>query len=106
MVQEISVKNGDDDYVPCEEKKENILLWIFKGRDEEVGQKGNEEKADTKLAPLLGLNDLMESKGGKTKCSSSSKSSLFCEAPLGYRIEDVLPNVSNYLSMDIEYDCS
>ncbi|CAN0929870.1 S-adenosylmethionine decarboxylase proenzyme [Linum grandiflorum] len=33
----------------------------------------------------------MESKGGKKK-SSSSKSSLFYEAPLGYSIEDVRPN--------------
>ena len=37
------------------------------------------------------LNDLMESKGGKKKSSSSSKS-LFYEAPLGYSIEDVRPN--------------
>ncbi|KAK6154951.1 hypothetical protein DH2020_009199 [Rehmannia glutinosa] len=37
------------------------------------------------------LNDLMESKGGKKK-SSSSKSSLFYEAPLGYSIEDVRPH--------------
>ncbi|CAI0552727.1 unnamed protein product, partial [Linum tenue] len=33
----------------------------------------------------------MESKGGKKKSSSSSKS-LFYEAPLGYSIEDVRPN--------------
>lgn len=33
----------------------------------------------------------MESKGGKKK-SSSSKSSLFYEAPLGYSIEDVRPH--------------
>lgn len=32
----------------------------------------------------------MESKGGKKKSSSSSKS-LFYEAPLGYSIEDVRP---------------
>lgn len=38
----------------------------------------------------LRLNDLMESKGGKKKSSSSSKS-LFYEAPLGYSIEDVRP---------------
>ncbi|KAA8547849.1 hypothetical protein F0562_004278 [Nyssa sinensis] len=39
-----------------------------------------------------GLNDLMESKGGKKKSSSSSSSkSLFYEAPLGYSIEDVRP---------------
>ena len=37
-----------------------------------------------------GLNDLMESKGGKKKSSSSK--SLFYEAPLGYSIEDVRPN--------------
>ncbi|KAL1538870.1 conserved peptide 10 [Salvia divinorum] len=36
------------------------------------------------------LNDLMESKGGKKKSSSSK--SLFYEAPLGYSIEDVRPN--------------
>ncbi|KAL6961058.1 hypothetical protein U1Q18_038821 [Sarracenia purpurea var. burkii] len=36
------------------------------------------------------LNDLMESKGGKKK-SSSSKSLLY-EAPLGYSIEDVRPH--------------
>ncbi|KAL4316021.1 uncharacterized protein DS421_15g505930 [Arachis hypogaea] len=41
----------------------------------------------------LGLNDLMESKGGKKSSSSSSSSkSLFYEAPLGYSIEDVRPN--------------
>ncbi|OIV89048.1 hypothetical protein TanjilG_30826 [Lupinus angustifolius] len=34
----------------------------------------------------------MESKGGKQKSSSSSKSSLFYEAPLGYSIEDIRPN--------------
>ncbi|KAI4314018.1 hypothetical protein L6164_026961 [Bauhinia variegata] len=39
-----------------------------------------------------GLNDLMESKGGKKKSSSSSSKSLFYEAPLGYSIEDVRPN--------------
>ncbi|PRQ53208.1 putative S-adenosyl-l-methionine decarboxylase leader peptide [Rosa chinensis] len=33
----------------------------------------------------------MESKGGKKK-SSSSNSSLFYEAPLGYSIEDVRPH--------------
>ncbi|KAK7348770.1 hypothetical protein VNO80_23435 [Phaseolus coccineus] len=38
-----------------------------------------------------GLNELMESKGGKKKSSSSSKS-LFYEAPLGYSIEDIRPN--------------
>lgn len=37
-----------------------------------------------------GLNDLMESKGGKKKSSSSK--SLFYEAPLGYSIEDIRPN--------------
>lgn len=37
----------------------------------------------------MGLNVLMESKGGKKK-SSSSKT--FYEAPLGYSIEDVRPN--------------
>ncbi|KAL3501600.1 hypothetical protein ACH5RR_036049 [Cinchona calisaya] len=36
------------------------------------------------------LNELMESKGGKKKSSSSK--SLFYEAPLGYSIEDVRPN--------------
>ncbi|KAG8366997.1 hypothetical protein BUALT_Bualt16G0026600 [Buddleja alternifolia] len=36
-----------------------------------------------------GLNELMESKGGKK--SSSSKSLCF-EAPLGYSIEDIRPN--------------
>ncbi|KAI9077600.1 hypothetical protein K1719_040437 [Acacia pycnantha] len=36
------------------------------------------------------LHDLMESKGGKKKSSSSK--SLFYEAPLGYSIEDVRPN--------------
>ncbi|KAL5179521.1 hypothetical protein HKD37_01G000810 [Glycine soja] len=39
-----------------------------------------------------GLNELMESKGGKKKSSSSSSKSLFYEAPLGYSIEDVRPN--------------
>ncbi|KAL5078827.1 hypothetical protein RYX36_007248 [Vicia faba] len=42
---------------------------------------------------LYGLNELMESKGGKKKSSSSSNSSsLFYEAPLGYSIEDIRPN--------------
>jgi len=43
---------------------------------------------------VTGLNELMESKGGKKKSSSSSKSSssLFYEAPLGYSIEDIRPN--------------
>ncbi|KAI6670462.1 hypothetical protein NL676_005347 [Syzygium grande] len=36
------------------------------------------------------LNELMESKGGKKKSSSSK--SLFYEAPLGYSIEDVRPH--------------
>ncbi|GAU21461.1 hypothetical protein TSUD_190380 [Trifolium subterraneum] len=36
------------------------------------------------------LNDLMESKGGKKKSSSSK--SLFYEAPLGYTIEYIRPN--------------
>lgn len=35
------------------------------------------------------LNELMESKGGKKKSSSSK--SLFYEAPLGYSIEDIRP---------------
>ncbi|KAF2313725.1 hypothetical protein GH714_012974 [Hevea brasiliensis] len=39
---------------------------------------------------LQRLNDLMESKGGKKKSSSSK--SLFYEAPLGYSIEDVRPH--------------
>ncbi|KAL9325141.1 hypothetical protein ACSQ67_005786 [Phaseolus vulgaris] len=39
-----------------------------------------------------GLNELMESKGGKKKSSSSSSKSLFYEAPLGYSIEDIRPN--------------
>ncbi|CAJ1932152.1 unnamed protein product [Sphenostylis stenocarpa] len=41
---------------------------------------------------LAGLNELMESKGGKKKSSSSSSKSLFYEAPLGYSIEDIRPN--------------
>lgn len=44
---------------------------------------------------ITGLNELMESKGGKKKSSSSSSnssSSLFYEAPLGYSIEDIRPN--------------
>ncbi|KAK4758364.1 hypothetical protein SAY87_019665 [Trapa incisa] len=36
------------------------------------------------------LNDLMESKGGKKKSSSSK--SLVYEAPLGYCIEDIRPH--------------
>ncbi|KAK3409320.1 hypothetical protein EUGRSUZ_J01448, partial [Eucalyptus grandis] len=36
------------------------------------------------------LNELMESKGGKKKSSSSK--SLFYEAPLGYSIEDLRPH--------------
>ncbi|KAE9614581.1 hypothetical protein Lal_00012148 [Lupinus albus] len=71
MVQKISVKNDDSD--PCDEKKENILLWIFKGRDEEEGQKGNdekgfvleEEKQDTQIAaPSLGkMNKFSSGRG-------------------------------------------
>nr|GMD58706.1 S-adenosyl-L-methionine decarboxylase leader peptide [Ipomoea batatas] len=38
----------------------------------------------------LMCNELMESKGGKKKSSSSK--SLFYEAPLGYTVEDVRPN--------------
>ncbi|XP_057996246.1 uncharacterized protein LOC110657826 [Hevea brasiliensis] len=38
---------------------------------------------------VSGLDDLMESKGGKKKISSKS---LFYEAPLGYSIEDIRPN--------------
>ncbi|KAL5095696.1 hypothetical protein RYX36_000023, partial [Vicia faba] len=38
-----------------------------------------------------GVNEVMESRGGKKKSSSSSKSSLY-EAPLDYIIEDVRPN--------------
>ncbi|KAH0700558.1 hypothetical protein KY290_015423 [Solanum tuberosum] len=37
----------------------------------------------------VGIHELMESKGGKKKTSSSS---LCYEAPLGYTIEDVRPN--------------
>ncbi|KAL0380693.1 UNVERIFIED_CONTAM: hypothetical protein Sradi_1017300 [Sesamum radiatum] len=36
------------------------------------------------------VDDLMETKGGKKKSSSSK--SLFYEAPLGYSIEDIRPN--------------
>ncbi|CAA0825583.1 conserved peptide upstream open reading frame 10 [Striga hermonthica] len=36
------------------------------------------------------IDDLMESKGGKKKSSSSK--SIFYEAPLGYSIEDIRPN--------------
>ncbi|KAA8530512.1 hypothetical protein F0562_005221 [Nyssa sinensis] len=43
-----------------------------------------------KIFLSVGLNDLMESKGGKKKSSSSK--SLFYEAPLGYSIEDVRPH--------------
>ena len=42
------------------------------------------------LVACAGLNDLMETKGGKKKSSSSK--SLFYEAPLGYSIEDVRPH--------------
>ncbi|GLT91711.1 hypothetical protein SLE2022_095860 [Rubroshorea leprosula] len=55
----------------------NVLLLVFV-----------EEIQDLDLCYL---DDLMESKGGKKKSSSSSKS-LFYEAPLGYSIEDVRPN--------------
>lgn len=37
----------------------------------------------------VGIDELMDSKGGKKKSSSSS---LCYEAPLGYTIEDVRPN--------------
>uniref|UniRef100_A0A3Q7FBS3 Uncharacterized protein n=4 Tax=Solanoideae TaxID=424551 RepID=A0A3Q7FBS3_SOLLC len=42
-----------------------------------------------KSTSLVGIHELMESKGGKKKSSSSS---LCYEAPLGYTIEDVRPN--------------
>jgi S-adenosylmethionine decarboxylase len=42
------------------------------------------------IGVLKSVNELMESKGGKKK-SSSSKSFLY-EAPLDYIIEDVRPN--------------
>ncbi|KAL7171342.1 hypothetical protein ACSBR2_036068 [Camellia fascicularis] len=45
----------------------------------------------TRLVYVGRLNDIMESKGGKKKSSSSNKSQ-FYEAPLGYSIEDVRPN--------------
>ncbi|KAF9663926.1 hypothetical protein SADUNF_Sadunf17G0102800 [Salix dunnii] len=51
----------------------------------EAGRK----RLDFGFAILTRLNDLMESKGGKKK-SSSSKSLLY-EAPLGYSIEDLRP---------------
>ncbi|KAK7266679.1 hypothetical protein RIF29_19329 [Crotalaria pallida] len=38
-----------------------------------------------------GANELMESKGGKKKSSSSSKCLVY-EAPLGYVIEDIRPH--------------
>ncbi|KAK6798523.1 hypothetical protein RDI58_006226 [Solanum bulbocastanum] len=42
------------------------------------------------ISPIfVGIHELMESKGGKKKSSSSS---LCYEAPLGYTIEDVRPN--------------
>lgn len=41
------------------------------------------------MIEICRCNDLMESKGGKKK-SSSSRS--FYEAPLGYTVEDVRPN--------------
>ncbi|KAL5095691.1 hypothetical protein RYX36_000018 [Vicia faba] len=39
-----------------------------------------------------GVNEVMESKGGKKKSSSSSSKSSLYEAPLDYIIEDVRPN--------------
>lgn len=46
--------------------------------------------ANISLFWLPRVNDLMESKGGKKKSSSSSKS-LFYAVPLDYSIEDVRP---------------
>lgn len=47
------------------------------------------------------MNEVMESKGGKKKSSSSSKCSLY-EAPLDYIIEDVRPHggVEKFKSAD------
>ncbi|KAL6136707.1 hypothetical protein ACLB2K_062002 [Fragaria x ananassa] len=64
-----------------------VLIWRLK-------KKGfSEEVVDfvKSKSSIVQLNELMESKGGKKK-SSSSKSSLFYEAPLGYSIEDVRPH--------------
>ncbi|KAH1238560.1 hypothetical protein GmHk_08G023203 [Glycine max] len=62
--------------------------------DEGVGKttmmQGNSRSGMGVLAKGTDLNDLMESKGGKKK-SSSSKSFLY-EAPLDYIIEDVRPH--------------
>ncbi|RZB98808.1 hypothetical protein D0Y65_021610 [Glycine soja] len=62
--------------------------------DEGVGKttmmQGNSRSRMGVLAKGTDLNDLMESKGGKKK-SSSSKSFLY-EAPLDYIIEDVRPH--------------
>lgn len=58
----------------------HVILILFGCKDRHV------------VLPLLqeARNVLMESKGGKKKCSSSS--SLQHEAPLGYTVEDIRPN--------------
>ncbi|KAK9100045.1 hypothetical protein Scep_023475 [Stephania cephalantha] len=40
----------------------------------------------------IGVDVVMESKGGKKSSNSSSNNSLQYEAPLGYSIEDIRPN--------------
>ncbi|KOM27841.1 hypothetical protein LR48_Vigan468s000300 [Vigna angularis] len=69
-----------------------IQEWIE--RVAKIPVDGKEGPADVcviELGGTIGLNELMKSKGGKKKSSSSSKS-LFYEAPLGYSIEDIQPN--------------
>ncbi|KAK9271594.1 hypothetical protein L1049_001956 [Liquidambar formosana] len=62
-----------------------------KGKERKGGEEGGHYRKTRNLNVDQGrLNDLMESKGGKKKSSSSK--SLFYEAPLGYSIEDLRPH--------------
>ncbi|KAK7309950.1 hypothetical protein RJT34_07106 [Clitoria ternatea] len=67
------------------------LCWIWRCLNRNSWRRFNSFYLTRFRCMLVGLNELMESKGGKKKSSSSSKS-LFYEAPLGYSIEDVRPN--------------
>ncbi|KAL6139956.1 hypothetical protein ACLB2K_058257 [Fragaria x ananassa] len=75
--------------------KVNLYLHCFREPiSQRISRGSSEEVVDFWLnlnRVFVQLNELMESKGGKKK-SSSSKSSLFYEAPLGYSIEDVRPH--------------
>ncbi|KAL9343795.1 hypothetical protein Peur_064226 [Populus x canadensis] len=72
-----------------ETKRQAVNVW---GGNSDVSGGFQRRLAFQDLIYFIGLNDLMESKGGKKKSSSSSSSKSLCyEAPLGYSIEDLRP---------------